>query len=363
MPQPGAERTDVEPAWPSRLIRPATRLVYLDLNQWISLAKAASGHPDGARFQAALETLRARRTGWTYVIGMPLIIELTGNLRRQQRANLGDVIEEFTGFACLLPLTTLAALEFEAALSRFTSIADRFLPVALLGQGVLQAFGMRGGIRVRDSAGNDVTERARRDAPVGAEEFDRRMAQAVRDLDRGVIRGPSDDHEEHQLRELGWDPRAARKITERRAQQQRDLAAQLTAEPRWRRGRLRDVVAARYLALEIEELRDDALGAQNVQLRDLLQDLESARRFTDSMPTADSWITLATAKHRNVDSTWRPNDILDIDALSVAAPYCDVVVAERHSVHVLRQAGASRRFETKLLTSLDQLAEHLDAAT
>jgi integrase len=72
--------------------------------------------------------------------------------------------------------------------------------------------------------------------------------------------------------------------------------------------------------------------------------------------------TRATAKHRNADSTWRPNDIVDIDALSVAVPYCDVVVAERHSMHVLRQAGASQRFETKLLTSLDQLADHLDVA-
>jgi hypothetical protein len=95
--RPGAERTEVEPAWPSMLIRPATRLIYLDLNQWISLAKAASGHPDGARFHDALETLRARRDGWTHVIGMPLIIELTGNLRRKQRADLGDVIEELTG--------------------------------------------------------------------------------------------------------------------------------------------------------------------------------------------------------------------------------------------------------------------------
>lgn len=116
--RPGAERTEVEPAWPRRLTRPATPLVYLDLNQWISLAKAASGHADGARFQSALDVLRARRAGWTYVIGMPLIIELTGNLRRAQRANLGRVIEEFTHFASLLPLTAIAALEFDAALAR-----------------------------------------------------------------------------------------------------------------------------------------------------------------------------------------------------------------------------------------------------
>jgi hypothetical protein len=47
----GAERTDVAVLWPSRLLRPQhTRLVYLDLNQWIGLAKAAVGHRDGKRF-------------------------------------------------------------------------------------------------------------------------------------------------------------------------------------------------------------------------------------------------------------------------------------------------------------------------
>jgi hypothetical protein len=152
----------------------------------------------------------------------------------------------------------------------------------------MHAFGMRGGIRVRDSTGDDVTDHARRTAPVGPEEFDRRIEQAVRDLDRGVIRGPSNDEEEDQLRALGWDPGVARKVTERRAQQQRELAAHLDAESRWRRGRLRDLVAGRYLALEIDETRDDALRAHDLRLSDVIPDLESARRFTDSMPIADT---------------------------------------------------------------------------
>ncbi|MGH2716424.1 MAG: hypothetical protein ACRDM7_21570 [Thermoleophilaceae bacterium] len=43
-------RTEVDYAWPA-ILRPAyeVKLVYLDLNQWIGLAKAASAHKDGAR--------------------------------------------------------------------------------------------------------------------------------------------------------------------------------------------------------------------------------------------------------------------------------------------------------------------------
>src|SRR4051794_25555193 len=74
MTRTGAERTDVAVLWPSRLLRPQlTRLVYLDLNQWIGLAKAAVGHRDGKRFSTALEAVLAHRDGWTYVIGGPLM--------------------------------------------------------------------------------------------------------------------------------------------------------------------------------------------------------------------------------------------------------------------------------------------------
>ena len=171
----GAERSDVAPIWPAGLIRPDTRLIYLDLNHWIALAKANAGHSDGLRWRGALEALRQLRSGWTYVISMPLIMELTGNLRRSQRADLAEVIEEFTDFACVMPLTTIAPLEFESALAEFVEISPRFAPVPLLGRGVMQACGMRGELRARDRDGADVTDRVRLESPLGPQEFDRRL--------------------------------------------------------------------------------------------------------------------------------------------------------------------------------------------
>lgn len=355
----GAERSDARLVWPSRLIPAACRLVYLDLNQWIALAKANTGHRDGVRWRSALEVMRERLEGWTYVISLPLIMEITGNLRRSQREDLADVIEELTDYACVMPLTTIAALEFESSLAALTPITERFAPVPLLGNGIGQAFGVRGGFRVRDRDGNDVTERARMEAPVGPDEFDRRFAEAERQLNRSVIGGPRSDEEEQELRAMGWDPSAAFAGAERRAQQERELAVRLDAEPRWRRGRLRDLIAARYVALEMEEVRKDAVAAHGLRLPAVLGDLERARAFTDSMPAADVWITLRTAKHRNASSVWKPNDIFDIDALSVAAAYCEVVVTERHSAHVLTNTGTDARHRTTVLTDLGLLADHL----
>ncbi len=49
---------------------------------------------------------------------------------------------------------------------------------------------------------------------------------------------------------MGYAPEKAREVTERRAQQERDLSGRLDHEDKWRRGRLRDVVSASELTHE-----------------------------------------------------------------------------------------------------------------
>jgi hypothetical protein len=361
----GADRTDVAPVWPTRLIRPPSDsplLVYLDLNHWIALAKATTGHRDGVRLRPVLDELRAKRDRTTYVIGLPLVMEIAGIRRRRQLRDVAHVIEEFTDFACVLPPHTIAALEFESALAAVAPIVERFNPVPLVGRGVLRAAGLDGRLRIRDRNGSDVTDRARERYTKGAAAFDEFIADGERRLDRSILQGPQDDREEAELRRLGWEPAVARAGAERRAQQEREQAARLAADSRWRRGRLRDVVAARYVALEIEAIRDEALKAHGRRLPEVLPTPDAARRFTDCMPSADVRITLVTSKHRSAASRWLPNDIFDIDALSVAVAYCDIVVTEAHSAHVLRQAGTPHRFGTCVLTTLDDLTEKLDAS-
>ena len=86
---------------------------------------------------------------------------------------------------------------------------------------------------------------------------------------------------------------------------------------------------------------------------------EPARRFTDSMTRGDVWISLVTAAHRNPRTRWTSNDMFDIDALSVAVPYCDIVVTENHARHLLYAAGVPDRLGTEVLAKLQDLIERL----
>jgi hypothetical protein len=341
---------------------PPVQIVYLDLNHWISLAKAAVGHSDGARYVDSLETLRrARATGrFVFPLSASHYMEMSGVRNARHRADVAAVMEELSGFASLVDRLVVMRLELEAALDALTSrLGFPYAPVPVVGQGVLQAMGKVGGLLVRNSDGEDVTDEVRGTWPQGPEHFDRWRADAERQLDRSVLRGPRDDAEAASLRADGWDPTAARRFAEERAAGEREQAGRLAAEPRWRRGRLRDVVAARYVIFEILNMVEEALAQRGLEFSDVWTDLDASRRIVDCMPSADVCVTLLTSGHRNPQTAWTPNDIFDIDALSVAVAYCDVVVTERHASRTLQVAGAPKRLGTIVVTALDELVDVL----
>jgi hypothetical protein len=72
-------------------------------------------------------------------------------------------------------------------------------------------------------------------------------------------------------------------------------------------------------------------------LENVWGDPEGARRFVDSMPSADVWVSLIAARHRNPQTKWVRNHIFDADALSIAVPYCDIVVPDGDCRHLLQE--------------------------
>jgi hypothetical protein len=88
---------------------------------------------------------------------------------------------------------------------------------------------------------------------------------------------------------------------------------------------------------------------------------DEARRFTDAMPSADVWVSLIAARHRNPQSRWESNDMFDIDAMCVAVPYCDVVVTDKATCHAVHAAGLPGRLGTIVIPRLDELGGALSA--
>jgi hypothetical protein len=341
--------------WPQALVQPSRppRLVYLDLNHWIYLAQAAVGHVQGAAYRQALEACRAAKsTGAAlFPLSAAHYIEMYNIKDPRQRLDVAAVMEELSGFATIVSRSVVMVAEVRQVLDALARKEASTDAVNLMGFGVGPAFGMRGGLRMRDADGRDVTQ----------ELSPKRMAalaSAEWQLERALLAGPPDE-EVPTLVEQGYDPRAAIKVAQQRAQQEEDLRLMLDDDPRWRRGRLRDVVSARELRYELLDIVEAALGRRGLAWADVLGDRESLRRFMGAMPSTEVAVALKTNRHRNAALRWTANDINDIDALSLAVPYCDVVVTEKFAHHVITTSRVAERMNTVVLRRISDLSHLL----
>jgi hypothetical protein len=347
--------------WPRLLELPPdnVNVVYLDLNHWISLAQASVGHSKGSPFVRTLETCRAARSAGVVVFVLSSIHygEMLKIRDPAQRREIADVMEELTDFATLVSRVVVMEIELTAMLDQFARIPSLLPVIPLIGRGVRHSVGLQSGLKIRGPLG-DETDRVRE--RTGAKVFDDAVAKMNLNLERSVLRGATGNNEVENLRALGWNAEAVKQVAEKRAAEESELTLRLDAESRWRRGRLRDVVSAREFVIEFQNILPRALAERGLVLSDVIPDQQSARMFARAMPSTEVSIELKTAWHRNRDKQWTANDIYDIDAMSLAVPYCDVVVTERACHHVLNVARLGERMHTALLRNLVDLPSTLD---
>src|ERR1035437_5392261 len=88
--------------WPTKLYVPRKppKLVYLDLNHWISLSKAYVGHRDGDQFKDVLAACidASDKDSATFPLSDSLYFEISKIARYRQRRHLREVIERISKF-------------------------------------------------------------------------------------------------------------------------------------------------------------------------------------------------------------------------------------------------------------------------
>lgn len=348
--------------WPSRVLQPPRppALIYLDLNHYICLARVAAGEAAPNGYDNLLQAAcTARHNGRAvFPLSATHYVEMSGIQDPRQRAAVADVMQELSGFQVLLGRVTIAELEIDGMLDALLSTETQGERIPLLGTGFGRAFGMRGGLVIRDVDGNDSTSSTR--DKMDKSEFEQFMAEANQTLERGMLAGPHDD-ELPALRAMGYAPEATHKITEQRAQEEREQAARLDEDDRWRRGRLRDVIGARELAKEWINQITRAVLARGTSIGEVVrQDRTVVRAFADGMPSSRVAISLKTRYHRNGQHQWTTNDIHDIDALAVAVPYCDTVFTDKAARNALAASFEIKPLGTFLPRRPRELADWIN---
>jgi hypothetical protein len=319
MSQPATIRDDV--VWPPLLVRPQRPLavVYLDLNHFINLAKVAIGKAAPAGYPELLAAARdAANTGRaTFPLSATHLLEISKIGKAKQRADVANVMAELSGFNYLLGRPLVIELEIEASLSL---LVGRDLttvgPVDLIGYGGLWPIGERWRITIADAQGQETTEQVR--AAMGPAVFDDLMGEAQRVGQLHFLNGGDNGH-----------PQAWHAAFEARARHELELVAAIDKEPDYRQDGRRDVINANEAYNELNTYLKAGVDRSGLEPLQLFPTPEDARSFSDGMPSVRVAVSLKTHYHKNRQHNWTTNDMYDIDALAVAMPYCDAVFADK----------------------------------
>lgn len=330
-------------------------LVYLDLNHWIGLAQAAKGHRDGFRYVDALAACRAALAHDRAIFPLSGVhyMEVSKIGRRERRSDLAAMMIELSRFNTLIGRAKLLDIEREAAIDA-VALPRAFKPEPwpYIAWGVMHCLGRTGAFKLEGPP--ETMEQI-------PDDFVKRV-EAIAQLrfEYMSLAGEQNDTERNELARRGWEPAGSAKVAEERAQVERDQVKRLNEDEseHYRRKRLHDVVYAREIVTELEAL-NKSLESRPPLTKTLLTSKEQFDAMLALMPSLTVTIELKVGYHRNPQTKWTSNAIFDIDAMSVAVPYCDIVVSDNQVRSTLQQAKLHETMGTVIISSPDQLVEVL----
>lgn len=278
----------------------------------------------------------------------------------KQRGDLADTLETLSDYNYLAGRTVIAELEVDAGIAKLLREDISAKSIPLLRPTFGHAFGMVGGLKIHNSAGGDGSDAVR--AQMSDDEFDELMARMNYLMERDMLRGPSDADLEELRTNPDFQPEVAIEGQKQRVLWELETERLLNEDPKWRRGRLRDVIGGREFVHEwLDIYTRMRIDRRKAGLPDFDPPDDELRAFMGSMPHTQVAVSIKTRYHRNVRHKWTVNDIVDIDAISVAYAYCEAVFPDKAVRATLLNSKELRTIGTFVPRRPDELTEWLDA--
>ena len=321
--------------------------VYLDQNKWIDLAKAATGHPDGARFADVLEIARhgAQAGLAVFPLSAAHYMETLRTRSGRQRHDVGRLMNVLSRQVTMVSCPDVIPGEIDRAARARWGRPTELREVQIFGHGPWHAF-------------QQIPERFHLSDGVKVDDETRARLEGryTRLLEEAMVTGPTQD-----FPYAGIDPKADDALRERHAQEERETGELIRRSNR-KGGDFRQAWLARTL-VELTGLINESMlraGISPERFVELGKDGMAA--FLYDLPVPSAVFEIRYRRHRDPGLTWNRQDLNDLNTLSVAVVHCDVVVTERHAAGLMREARLDQRHSTVILTDLAELAKVLVSA-
>lgn len=297
------------------------KIVYLDQNKWIDLARSFHGKDADAHLAAALTSVRAASEQGSAVFPLSAIhyMEIARIRDPQRRARLGTVMWELSRGATIASNRAILIHELEEALARrFPHVRPR--PFVLISKGVNHAFGM-------DRPEYRIPEPFRSQLPPKRVAHFERTARAV--MEESLITGVGPNG----TSAPPFGITSHNHIFKQHLENLYPTISQLPPE-KW------DDALHAISMVDITEPLHEVLQHQGVELADLAIDgKEALTRFMQDLPSRAVDIQLHRQVLRNPQLKPKITDLEDWGGLGPAAAHCDILVCEKHFANLLLRDG------------------------
>jgi len=331
--------------------------VYLDLNHWYMLGAALAGNPRQPEHTGILKQLTHGVEQGRLMLPLSTVhyMELSENPRDHQREEAAKVMVSLSRFTTMAPIGNIISEELALGLNRLFGRPAFPAKVPKFGQGVGFAFGKPGSFRLK---GGTTQDRTAVEAQLGMSitEFEARInAVAEYDLLKQPPRALAS-------RIPDYGPYAARRVADKELASFNVMVQTLRTDPEIAK-RPFDAICARQFLFEFMDRWVQAqLDAGFSKNRTPFRAKEEFTDFLMSLPSRRVAAMIQFHYLKDVHRDWKINDLRDIAALSIAVPYCDVVVTDAKAWDALvNRAHLDAELSTTVFKRLTDLGAHLAA--
>jgi len=321
------------------------KVIYLDQNHWIELARTAYGRASRPETPMVLEALRqARASGRTcFPLSFGHYIETRKRGNADQRLRLAKFMLELSGGITVAPPDVVFRHEIDMALGRCFPGRAGPEPFELLGRGAAHAAADRNlDIPMNWPPGADAMP-----APWRADIEGSLRATAELTFLSGVS-------------QVG-EPREWGPVTDLTVERgfKASLGPWRGAESQYSPDELdREIYAANLD--DIDSLLQEALARHGISRDEFAQLGELRQRaFLDDMPWQRAEMHLKRQWAKNAHLRPQDSDLIDWGFLSVAVSYCDIVVTEKQKADLFSRGFNTRATVVAQLSQLQELVADL----
>lgn len=307
--------------------------IYLDQMQWVSLAKAYAGHPDGRPFIPILDlAIKLVDDGEAvFPLSFGHVRETAGAPRLDQRVQLAQLMTRLSRGVVLKWGRRLIEHDLRNAASAMFRESRLSSPPTVFGRTISEVF------------------------PVDVVKFlkisPERVAALRESLDTPEAWIHFLSYEDDAIRKAGvvaWNQHADQVIV--KYEEKRQLLG-----PSADRDLVRRAYAACLTYTFWEQIQQALLEIRRTTKEWSASGTAKLMQFWESIPIMHVELELHTYIHKNTSKRWKRNDDIDIASLSLAIPYCDVVLTERFWTDASRKCKLDRHYNTRIASDLLEL--------